>query len=526
MIDAMCTTIVLSRRRRRNPRAKGTAWAALLGLLACCFVGCGSDPPTSSDGSVTSDATGLDGAMNADAVVHPDGSTVADAGPYPDGSVGPDASDPCVNIAPSTDPAVNHSNIITCLTGSGSAQLAAGDFPVAQVIDMPNGSVLTGNATRPRIAMTATAQTLIQLNDDNEVSHLTLDGNHFMTVAHNAIVRFSGNRGDVHENEIINATGATGDDKVTGLRFWTTTGVDNHAYQNHVHHVHYGVIFDLYPNGANNVLEENEIHDIRCDAVTFRGFGIALNNTIYHSGWQCLNPASNPIPGGGFYTLQNDQGAEMVGNHVYQVCGTPLDLDRASHLVITDNMVQEPGWIWDGHTHCGSGHTAHLLDISESLIERNTIHNDCRHTVSYDPNHVFSADGSGVPTDLPAGANTAIAFALTHRDGGAWLTTHNTLNENTFIASCVAPALGLGYFAGRGTGYDAAGAWSAVTTNYYLRNDPFGANYGSKRCGGNWYAGNSTCDTGNMNPDCNLDDDQHNGVGHDAFRNDNCGHYN
>jgi hypothetical protein len=120
----------------------------------------------------------------------------------------------------------------------------------------------------------------------------------------------------------------------------------------------------------------------------------------------------------------------LDGNYVYQVCGTPLDLDRASHLVITDNMVQEPGWIWDGHPHCRSGHTAHLLDISESLIERNTIHNDCRHTVSYDPNHVFSADGSG------------------------------------------------------------------------------------------------TCDTGNMDPDCNLDDDQHNGVGHDAFRNDNCGHYN
>ncbi len=118
-----------------------------------------------------------------------------------------------------------------------------------------------------------------------------------------------------------------------------------------------------------------------------------------------------------------------------------------------------------------------------------------------------------------------VAFLLTHREGGAYLTTGNSIRDNRFVASCTPPAVGLGYFAGRGTGYAADGTWSAATTNYFTGNDPFGSNIGSQRCGGNWYAADAACREGALEPSCNIDDPQHEGPGHDWARNDGCPFY-
>jgi len=431
----------------------------------------------------------------------------------------------CDGIAPDLDPAVNHAKIVGCLTDFGVARLAPGDFPIDAEIDMPAGSRLLGDATWPRIRMIATAQSLVRLHDDCEVAFLRLDGNHQMTVAHNAIVRLMGNNGFVHDNHVQNADGAVGDtDKVTGVRFWEPTTTGNRVFRNQIHHVHYGVIFDLFPNGADNLLEDNKIYEVRCDGVTFRGYGRAHGNEIHHVGYQCLNPPEDPIPGGGFYTLANDAGFEIVGNHVHAACGQPLDLDRAANLIIKDNVIEQPGFSWDGHK-CGAGIAGHLLDIRDSLIEGNTFRNNGITTIKTDPNHVMSADGSGVPSDMPSGANQAVAFALTHREGAAETSTHNTIKGNTFIANCEAPCVGLGYFVGRGTGFAANKEWSADTTNYFTGNTAFGSNIGSKRCGGGWFAANSACKEGMLEPDCNADDPQHEGPGHDWTRSDNCPHY-
>lgn len=72
----------------------------------------------------------------------------------------------------------------------------------------------------------------------------------------------------------------------------------------------------------------------------------------------------------------------------------------------------------------------------------------------------------------------------------------------------------------RGTGYGPGQSWSAQTTNYFTGNTTFGSNVGSVRCGGDWFAGNSTCDAGSP-PPCNDDDYQHAG----AFHNDSCPFY-
>ena len=84
------------------------------------------------------------------------------------------------------------------------------------------------------------------------------------------------------------------------------------------------------------------------------------------------------------------------------------------------------------------------------------------------------------------------------------------------IAYCESPWVGLGYFVSRATGYNAAGEWSAETTNYFTGNSPFGSNIGSKRCGGNWYAASSECIEGALEPECNIDDPQHQGDGYDS----------
>lgn len=450
-----------------------------------------------------------------DAMVATDATTIVDSG------------DPfCDAIPPLADPAQNRTNIEDCLTRVGVARLAPGAFPIDRKILMPNDTRLLGDSTLPTLQLQGGDQSVVELHDRNEVAFLRLDANHNLTVPNGAILFLRGNDSSAHDNDVYNGTGPIELDKVTGVRFWYDEPIGQHGnrvFANVIRDVHYGVIFDLHPNGTDNLLDANTIRDIRCDAVSFRGYGRAHNNEMFRLGRQCLNPPENPIPGGGLYTLQNPHGAEIIGNHVYEACGMPLDLDRASNLQIKDNTFEKPGFTGaPGYEDCGSGITAHLLDISDSTIENNVFRKG-EGPVGSDPNRVMSAAGDGVPSDLPAGANTAVAFMLTHRrDETTWTATQNTIRSNTFLANCVAPCVGLGYFAGRGTGYDLAGQWSAATTNYFTRNTPFGSNVGSKRCGGNWYAGGSSC---GGDPECNADDSQHEGAGHDEYRNDNCPFY-
>ncbi|MEZ4451081.1 MAG: right-handed parallel beta-helix repeat-containing protein [Nannocystaceae bacterium] len=524
-----------------------------LAPLLLSALACGPSPATSDsagDASATASTTdasssGTSGAASTDASASTSAASTGAAttsGPgttTSDASTATDTADPtdtadttgaptippeCDGIPPSADPADNHARILECLTTHGAVRLAPGVFPIDAEIDMPDGARLLGDDTWPTIQMVADAQSLVRTHTDDEVAFLRLDGNHHMVVAHNAIVRLMGDDSFVHDCHVQNADGPKGDDKVTGVRFWTVEARGNRVFRNQIHHVHYGVIFDLFPAGADNLLEDNQIYETRCDGVTFRGYGRAHGNHIYRVGWQCLNPPEDPIPGGCFYTLDNDAGAEIVDNHAHQACGMPLDLDSAAGLHIEGNTFEEPGYVWDGHNNCGAGITAHLLGIRESTIVGNTFRNNGPGTVKSDPNHVMSANGSGAPSDLPSGASQAVAFALTHREGGA-LATHNTIEDNAFIANCPQPCVGLGYFVGRGTGYTNDKQWSASTTNYFRRNTPFGSNIGSKRCGGGWYAADSKCEEGTLDAECNADDPQHQGPGHDWARNDECPFY-
>ena len=487
----------------------------------------GTGADTSNSGPRDAGTTPFDAAGDASHIAPDLDRASPDVPHVPDVPTPVDSGDPfCDAIAPVADPAQNRTHIEDCLGRVGVARLAPGMFAIDRKILMPDGARLLGDETRPTITLQGPDQSVVELHNRNEVAFLGLDANHNLTVPHGAILFFRGNDSSAHDNDVFNATGPVDLDHVTGVRFWYDEPIGQHgnrASRNVIRDVQYGVIFDLHPNGTDNLLDGNTIRDIRCDAVSFRGYGRAHNNEMFRLGRQCLNPPESPIPGGGIYTLENPHGAEIIGNHVYDACGMPLDLDRASNLVIRGNTFERPGFTGaPGYGACGSGITAHLLDISASTIEDNVFRKGAG-PVGSDPNRVMSASGDGVPSDLPAAANTAVAFMLTHRrDEPLWTATGNTIRNNTFLANCAAPCVGLGYFAGRGTGYDLGGQWSAATTNYFTRNTPFGSNIGSKRCGGNWYAANSVC---GADPDCNADDGQHEGAGHDALRNDNCPFY-
>ena len=59
---------------------------------------------------------------------------------------------------------------------------------------------------------------------------------------------------------------------------------------------------------------------------------------------------------------------------------------------------------------------------------------------------------------MPGGSTGVIAFILA-TDPTNGRSTGNTIDDNALRASCTGGCLGIGYFATRGTGYDAAGDW-------------------------------------------------------------------
>ncbi|MEV4416150.1 hypothetical protein [Catellatospora sp. NPDC049609] len=120
----------------------------------------------------------------------------------------------------------------------------------------------------------------------------------------------------------------------------------------------------------------------------------------------------------------------------------------------------------------------------------------------------MDADGRPPCSDLAGGGNGIVGFLL-----ASWRTgtpsQHNVIHGNTFVAHCPAPCVGTGYFATRGTGFDASGNWSACTANYYTANNPYGSHVGSTRGGGNWYAADTDCSGPASPAPCNADDHQH-----------------
>ena len=458
-------------------------------------------------------------------MMSPDASSPAN----PDGNVPtPDAApnDECTNIAAQSDPMANWQTIQSCLDSKGHALLAPGTFAIARGLSVPASGQLVGPATlilQPgnggnfMLHFTAASPA----DAKARIAHLTLNAHNAIDgTANAAIIHMGVDNARIEDCDLGNDAAPRVGHHEAAVYVICNDCTGNEVTGSRLHDTFYGIIFHPPTANAVNVIDSSEIHDTKCDAITFAGYGIATNNHIHEIGSDCEN---GPIPGAAIYTLDNDAGGVIRGNTMWNSCGHVMDMDRSGHFTIEGNHAYDPGYQWNGAAPwCGGAAAAFLLDMYETTIRGNTFENSNRpQNRPADSNQVMHAVGAARFSDLPQGAEQVIAFVLAKRPTSAAPSgMHNSLSDNNFRASCASGCIGLGYFTSRGTGYD-NGNWSAASTNYFTGNNPFGSNVGSRRCGGNWFAASSTCDAGSPAP-CNQDDYQHTA---DWERSDGCYQY-
>lgn len=439
----------------------------------------------------------------------------------------------CKALAPTGSATQNRQQIVDCLAGYGIAQLAAGTHAISDGIDLPAKAELVGiGQPRPAIVLVGSpaANHVLATADGSRIARLVVDGGGLLKgKAHAAVVHMVGSNAQVDDCELKADTQMPAAGDTTAALYIIGDKVSGNVVSgSSLHHSFYGVIFrgGLTKSHVNTV-KSCEIHDLKCDSVTFAGYGELLDTTIHSTGFDCEN---GPIPGGGIYSLDQKDGGRVEGNTIHDTCGHGIDLDGVAGFIIRSNTIYDPGYQWGGtYPYCVGAQAISLIDVSQSVIEKNSAKNNRasnRVELFGDPNAVFSKTITPKYTDLPHGSKQVIAFVLSRRRNTGTLAIANTIRDNVLQASCSPSTLcvGLGYFASRGTGFGSSGAWSASTTSYFTKNNPFGSQVGSKRCGGNWYAANDACGaipTG----DCNIDDEQHNPPVGDWARNDQCASY-
>lgn len=430
---------------------------------------------------------------------------------------GGSTSDPCIGLAPST-PAGNSGNLAWCLTNYGHVDLGTGTFEVDAGVTLPAGTSLTGSGATLRLVGSST-NFLVTVTGSDVVSGLVLDANDMNDPTNGSVVQVTGSNNTLSSLWIGNASGPAAGRGTAGIYFIDAAGTGNVASGVELTNLFYGAIFvGGLPAGSGNRITGSTVHDTMCDGVTFAGYGELVDSTLWHSGYDCEN---GPIPGASVYCLDNTAGGLVSGNTMYDDCGNIVDIDGCAGFELSGNTLRDPGYQWEGWAPWCSGSTLALIDVSGFTITGNDVENNERPQnrvdVYGDSNWVFSDDSAY--DQLPAGGETVLAFWLAQRHTSPGAVEGNVISDNSFRASCSSGCSGLGYYTSRSTGYDASAGWSASTTNYYTANDPFGSNVGSRRCGGNWFAANSTCTEGAADADCNTDDYQHTA---DWMRTDGC----
>ncbi len=427
----------------------------------------------------------------------------------------------CEALTPSASAATNTSAINGCLSGPGKrAVLTAGSYPVSGSIAVPSGATLLGDASYPTVYLQpgyGVAQLVRFTGSGARVGFLRLNANNALVEnCCSAVVMFEGAGTG---NNLLDDAEITGAPQVTGVYVLCNGCSGNQMLRVDIHSNFYGVIFGPFNSSANaNSIVASHVHENRCDGVTFMGtdwavgrpggYGVIDGSWLYRNGRDC----ENGIPGAAVYSDGNLAGGRIVNSRLYDNCGNNLDIVNSAAFHIEANEIYNPGNPVPGAAYyCTASASAALVNVRDFYIAGNNVNNSNPRNMarnSGDPNRFFNGNGRPLYSDLPGGGNGLVGFLL-----ASWRTgspsQHNTIDRNVFVGYCAAPCVGIGYFATRRTGYDAAGNWSAATTNYFTNNNPFGSNVGSKRGGGNWYAGNNVCTAQSSPPDCNVDDYQH-----------------
>ena len=358
--------------------------------------------------------------------------------------------------------------------------------------------------------------------------------------------------------------------EVPAVSLYFGTGFGNKASRVHIHGAAFGVAFvngnteQMSPWVDGSIIEDN-----RGDAVTFAGYGKLTNSIVRRNGYDDGDSGAGTRlpPGGALYASNvNQHGGWIEGNQIIDACGAVLELGHTRNFTVRNNVFANPGYpgkngassvIRAGELSydvpagfCRSTMTALLIALSDSELRGNTFLNDNRAA-----NNSGATSNGGTEewfgpskTDLPVpdGTSIAVAFVLGREHRASNGDVHYAINNSfvgNYMSSTNAGTTGIGWFAGRDTGFGAGGAWDANTTaNVFNDNSHCAPNTGpcsgspySVRCGDNRYAtGVVTCaGAGNTNlfdgvgtgNTCNRDDSTHEGMGHDPRRNDDCAHY-
>lgn len=477
-----------------------------------------------------------------------------------------------------TTPADNRARIQACLDAPwGYALLRAATYDLDRGLVVDAGDVLAGPAADRRARLqpaTASApfefttRAIVNVINGGTLRNVTLDLRDARPGAGQRPfgIRVAFDDNLVEDVEITSTPMPWREVPFISLYFGTGSG--NKAQRIHIHNTAFGITF---VNGITAAMspwvDAAIVEDNRGDAVTFAGYGKLTNSRIRRNGYDDGDSGAGTRlpPGGALYASHvNDHGGWIEGNEVSDACGADLELGFTRGFVVRDNVFTNPGYPGKNGTRleirpgelaydvpagfCRSTMTALLIALSSSEFRGNVFLNNGR------PANTSAATSNGGSeewfgpgkADLPAPSGTSIAVAFVL--GRTHTASNGTVGyaiDNDFIGNYMASTsgtVGLGWFAGRDTGFGPGGTWNAETTaNVFDDNShcaPADASCAtapySVRCGDNRYAtGTATCADGNGNAfdgvgtgnSCNRDDFTHEGAGHDARRNDNCAHY-
>ena len=465
------------------------------------------------------------GAVPGPRVDGPAGDATDPATSLPDPATATAGPDPCESVKPLATPLATRNAIQACLSGATHhALLSGGTYVIDAGLTVPPGAVLQGTSMASpivRLAPTSKSGVMIELQGGappagqrTTVGHLAFDANNAIADGPvNAVLRVNSEGAIVDGVEVSNPTYPPPGRNKTGVYFVCASCKGNVIKNSSIHHHFYGVLFrNLLTSATPNRVADSDLHDTLCDAVTFIGYGEITGGTIHDVGFDCRN---GPIPGAAVYSLDNAHGGLVQNATLTRTCGNAVDIDGASRFTIESNVVSEPGFTSGGKYPYCAGFAASIVDSDHFTVDGNTF--VAGHAGLTDPNRILEGAGAATAADVPFGTNGAVAFVLAQRSNTPPRSQGHAISNNVFRGG---GGTGVGLFTSRLTGYGPGGAWSAATTNYFTANRTFGSNVGSKRCGGNWFAGNSTCAAGSKAP-CNDDDYQHGA----SFHSDGCSFY-
>jgi len=409
-----------------------------------------------------------------------------------------DAAPSCRNLAPTADPEENYKAIVDCLSSPDArAQLAEGAFSISRKIKMPARSTLSGAGAGATIISAANGykdNSVIQATDGNVIENLGFVGGGRLTqTCCTTVVSITGSgsqleRLDISDGDEHTSESSDPSSRVAGLYFiGDSDSSDNVAKSLKIHDAFYGVIFRKGLRGdANNRLLDSEIFGISCDSMTFAGGGSVEGNHIHDTGFNCKQKP--PIPGGGFYALNNSAGIVIANNTMTEVCGSAFDIVGSEHIKITGNKISQRKLPFGGRYPYCHGTMAGFVDDSNMTIE----HNDMEMIdtlplgVSFKLHPAYAHQYAAQYAPIPDKERQIIGVRLLQLHGNS---NGNRFVNNRIVTECSAgsPCAGHGIalYIGPGAG---EGTPNTVVDNTFI-----GTGVPALFCGSNKYQGNTLC---------------------------------